>query len=187
MSDAMPCFSRCGFLVELSFIAARTKRTPCRKRIEGSLFPITDQFEIDSLTACRKPFRHWRMLSRRPKITLLRSGLNPISCAMAVSAEIGDRLVRKMICDSRRNLPGLAQRELRGVRCGYKNASVTKSTGGLGWWVSLKFAALDWSSRFAGSSCKFRVRPERIDEAIRNSMDRPSPRRRCGDYRSGHR
>jgi hypothetical protein len=131
--------------------------------------------------------RHWRILSRCPKITLSRSGLNPISCAMAVSAEIGDRLVRRMICDSRHHLPRLAPRESRGVRCGYKNASITKSTGGLGWWVNLKFAAVDCRSRFAGNSCMFSVRPERIDEAIRNSMDRPSPRRRCGDYRSGHR
>src|ERR1039458_5370784 len=56
------------------------------KKNQGPLFQLVDNFEIDSQTACWKTFRHGPILLRWPKITRSRSRLNPIFCAMAVSA-----------------------------------------------------------------------------------------------------
>ena len=76
----------CGFVVELSPHRGTKRAYTLPRKNQGPLFQTVEQFEIDSQAARWKTFPRGRILSTWSKITPSRSGLNPIFCAMAVSA-----------------------------------------------------------------------------------------------------
>ena len=87
MSDAAPCFS----LLWISRRAEPSSRhilSVClaEKEVKGCSLKTADQLEIHGQATGWKTFRHARIVLKWPEITPSRSRLNPIFCAMAVSA-----------------------------------------------------------------------------------------------------